>query len=158
MTGADATPPTLIHRVIARLNVGGPAMHVVNLARAMNDGPWRTRLVAGTVPAAEGNMEYYAADRGVPVTHVADLSREISVLDDVRTLWALYRLFRRERPTVVHTHTAKAGTLGRLAAILAGVPVRVHTFHGHVLGGGYFVVTVLNFDAHLLKRQNRLSS
>jgi glycosyltransferase involved in cell wall biosynthesis len=113
-------------------------MHVVNLARALNEGPWRTRLVAGSVPDTEGDMEYYAAERGVEVTHLAELSREISFLDDVRTLWALYRLFRRERPTVVHTHTAKAGTLGRLAAILARVPVRVHTFHGHVLGGGYF--------------------
>ena len=138
MSETSPTAPVLIHRVIARLNVGGPAMHVVNLAKALNDGPWRTRLVAGSVSETEGDMEYYAAERGVEVTHLAELSREISLLDDVRTFWALYRLFRRERPAVVHTHTAKAGTLGRLAAILAGVPVRVHTFHGHVLGGGYF--------------------
>ncbi len=130
--------PVLIHRVIARLNVGGPAMHVVNVTRALNDGPWRTRLIAGSVPASEGDMSYYAAERGVEVTLLPEMSREISALDDVRSLLALWRLFRRERPTVVHTHTAKAGTLGRLAAILAGVPVRVHTFHGHVLGGGYF--------------------
>lgn len=130
--------PTLIHRVIARLNVGGPAMHVVNATRLLDDGPWRTRLIAGSVPETEGDMAYYAAERGVAVTVLPAMSREISGLDDVRALWALYRLFRRERPSVVHTHTAKAGTLGRLAAILAGVPVRVHTFHGHVLGGGYF--------------------
>lgn len=132
------TPPILIHRVIARLNVGGPAMHVVNATRLLDDGPWRTRLVAGSVPETEGDMAYYAAERGVAVTVLPEMSREISGLDDVRALWALYRLFRRERPSVVHTHTAKAGTLGRLAAILAGVPVRVHTFHGHVLGGAYF--------------------
>ena len=113
-------------------------MHVVNLTAAMNDGPWRTLLVTGSVSETEGDMEYYAAERGVAVTHLPGLSREISFLDDLHTLWALWRLFRRERPDVVHTHTAKAGTLGRLAAILAGVPVRVHTFHGHVLGGGYF--------------------
>jgi len=134
---ADA-PPALIHRVIARLNVGGPAMHVVHVARALNEGPWRTRLIAGSVPASEGDMSYYAAERGVDVTLLPEMSREISALDDLRALVALWRLFRRERPAVVHTHTAKAGTLGRLAAILAGVPVRVHTFHGHVLGGGYF--------------------
>ncbi|MHB1193094.1 MAG: glycosyltransferase [Longimicrobiales bacterium] len=128
----------LIHRVIARLNVGGPAMHVVNLTRALNGGPWRTRLIAGSVPPTEEDMSYYAAERGVEVTLLPEMSRELSALDDVRSLLALWRLFRRERPTVVHTHTAKAGTLGRLAAILAGVPVRVHTFHGHVLGGGYF--------------------
>ena len=132
------TPPALIHRVIARLNVGGPAMHVVNVTRALNEGPWRTRLIAGSVPASEGDMGYYAAERGVDVTLLPEMSREISVLDDLHALIALWRLFRRERPALVHTHTAKAGTLGRLAAILAGVPVRVHTFHGHVLGGGYF--------------------
>jgi glycosyltransferase involved in cell wall biosynthesis len=130
--------PFLIHRVIARLNVGGPAMHVVNLARSLNGAGWHTRLIAGSVSATEGDMSYYAADRGVEVTILPEMSREISVLDDFKTLWALFRLFRRERPVVVHTHTAKAGTLGRLAAILAGVPVRIHTFHGHVLGGGYF--------------------
>lgn len=113
-------------------------MHVVNLTRAMNRGRWRTRLVAGSVPETEGDMEYYARERGVELHRLEEMSRRIDVRDDARTLWALYRLFRRERPDVVHTHTAKAGTLGRIAAILAGVPVRVHTFHGHVLGGGYF--------------------
>lgn len=130
--------PLLIHRVIARLNVGGPAMHVVNLARAMDGDAWRTRLVAGSVADDEGDMAYYAEERGVEVTWLPGLSRAIRPLADLGVLWALWRLFRRERPTVVHTHTAKAGTLGRLAALLAGVPVRIHTFHGHVLGGGYF--------------------
>lgn len=138
MSADPTTSPVLIHRVIARLNVGGPAMHVVNATRALNEGPWRTRLIAGFVPHTEGDMSYYAAERGVELTILPEMSREISVLDDLRSLLALWRLFRRERPAVVHTHTAKAGTLGRLAAILAGVPVRVHTFHGHVLGGGYF--------------------
>ncbi len=128
----------LIHRVIARLNVGGPAMHVVNLTRALGDGPWRSRLIAGSVSDSEGDMEYYARERGVEVTHIPGLSREISPLEDLRTLATLTRLFRRERPDIVHTHTAKAGTLGRLAALLAGVPVRIHTYHGHVLGGDYF--------------------
>lgn len=135
---SDSGPPTRVHRVIARLNVGGPAMHVVNLTRAMNDGPWRTRLVAGSVGEEEGDMTYYARERGVSVTEIPALSREIRPLADLGALWTLWRLFRRDRPTVVHTHTAKAGTLGRLAAALARVPVRIHTYHGHVLGGGYF--------------------
>jgi glycosyltransferase involved in cell wall biosynthesis len=130
--------PRLIHRVIARLNVGGPAMQVVHLARAFNEGRWRTRLVTGSIAATEGDMVYYAEERGVALTLLPEMSRDISVLGDVRTLLALVRLFRRERPDIVHTHTAKAGTLGRLAAFLAGVPVRIHTYHGHVLGGDYF--------------------
>ncbi len=134
--------PVLIHRVIARLNVGGPAMHVVNLAERLDGGAWRTRLIAGSVGADEGDMEYYAHDRGVTVIHIPELTRSLKPLRDVLALWGLYHLFRTERPAIVHTHTAKAGTLGRLAAILAGVPVRIHTFHGHVLGGSYFSPTL----------------
>ncbi|MEQ9398228.1 MAG: glycosyltransferase [Longimicrobiales bacterium] len=152
--------PTLIHRVIARLNVGGPSMHVVNLAASMDAGPWRSRLVTGAVPDTEGDMEYYAEDRGVTVVRVADMSREVSLASDLRALWALVRLFRRERPSVVHTHTAKAGTLGRLAALLAGVPVRIHTFHGHVLGGEYFsplrTRVFLEIERQLARATNRL--
>ncbi len=132
-------PPVLVHRVIARLNVGGPAMHVVNLTRGLDaTGRFRTRLVAGSVSESEGDMVWYARERGVEVTFLPAMSRAVSPRDDARALLALVRLFRRERPAIVHTHTAKAGTLGRVAALLAGVPVRVHTFHGHVLGGDYF--------------------
>jgi glycosyltransferase involved in cell wall biosynthesis len=83
-------------------------------------------------------MGYFARERGVDVLELPALSRLINPLADLRNLWELYRLFRRERPVIVHTHTAKAGTLGRVAAYLAGVPIRIHTFHGHVLGGCYF--------------------
>ena len=130
--------PVLIHRVIARLNVGGPAMHVTNLAAALNHGPWGTRLVAGHIEEEEGDMAYYAEERGVEVTYVPAMARSISPLADLKTLWGLYRLFRREHPHIVHTHTAKAGTLGRIAAVLARVPVVIHTYHGHVLSGDYF--------------------
>lgn len=150
--------PFLIHRVIARLNVGGPAMHVVNLTRGMHGDGWRTRLVAGSVASDEGDMAYYAAERGVEVTWLPALSRAIRPLADLGVLWTLWRLFRRERPTVVHTHTAKAGTLGRLAAVLAGVPVRVHTFHGHVLGGGYFSAARTRFFLAVERQLARASS
>ena len=73
----------------------------------------------------------------VVLARVPGLGREVRLLGDLRALWSLWRLCRRFRPDIVHTHTAKAGTLGRLAALLAGVPIRVHTFHGHVFRG-YF--------------------
>ncbi|MGW8267249.1 MAG: glycosyltransferase [Longimicrobiales bacterium] len=131
--------PILVHRVIARLNIGGPALHVVNLSEGLDrTGVFRTRLIAGRVTEDEGDMGYYARERGVEVKELPALSRLVNPVSDLRTLWSLYRLFRRERPDIVHTHTAKAGTLGRLAAFFARVPVRIHTFHGHVLGGGYF--------------------
>ena len=113
-------------------------MHVTNLAVALDHGPWSTRLVAGRIEEEEGDMAYYADERGVEVTYVPAMARSISPLADLKTLCGLYRLFRSERPDVVHTHTAKAGTLGRIAAVLARVPVVIHTYHGHVLSGDYF--------------------
>ncbi len=130
--------PILVHRVIARLNTGGPAMHVVHLAEGLDPRVFETRLITGRITEDEGDMTYYALDRGVDVIEIAGMSHPLSPWKDVRTLLTLFRIFRRERPAIVHTHTAKAGTVGRLAALAAGVPVIVHTFHGHVLGGLYF--------------------
>ena len=113
-------------------------MHVVHLAEALDPTRFRTRLIAGHITEDEGDMTYYARKRGVEVTEITGMSRLLSPLRDLRSFLTLLRIFRRERPTIVHTHTAKAGTVGRLAAMAAGVPVIVHTFHGHVLGGLYF--------------------
>jgi glycosyltransferase involved in cell wall biosynthesis len=97
--------------------------------------------VTGEVEANEGSMESMAFDRGIVPIKIGTLSRGISWRKDLITLWHLIRILHREKPDVIHTHTAKAGTLGRLAAIATGVPVRVHTFHGHVFHG-YFPPTV----------------
>ena len=85
-------------------------------------------------------MAYVAEARGVEIETLDALHREISPLRDARAILRLARLIRRERPTILHTHTAKAGAVGRIAALLAGSarpPIIVHTFHGHVLRG-YF--------------------
>lgn len=126
-----------ICRVISRLNIGGPAIHVTLLTKRLNEVPFHSFLVAGEVGASEGSMEWLAYEQGLSVTKIPHLGREISLLSDWSTLLALFRLFRQEKPMILHTHTSKAGTLGRLAAKAAGVPVIVHTFHGHVFSG-YF--------------------
>ena len=113
-------------------------MHVVHLAEALDPTRFRTRLITGRITEDEGDMTYYARERGVEVTEIAGMSRLLSPLRDLRSFLTLLRIFRRERPKIVHTHTAKAGTVARLAAMAAGVPVIIHTFHGHVLGGLYF--------------------
>lgn len=131
--------PLRVHRVIARLNIGGPAMHVVHLARDLDrTGRYRTTLLTGRIGAEEGDMSWYATEHGVAPRTLDALGRDVRVGADFRTLWSLVRIFRAERPDIVHTHTAKAGALGRVAARLAGVPIVVHTYHGHVLGGDYF--------------------
>jgi len=135
-------------RIIARLNVGGPAKHVVWLTAGLEQFGFETLLVAGVVPPGEDDMSYFASQMGVEPFYLREMSREISWKDFV-TVWKLYRLFVRERPDLVHTHTAKAGTVGRLAgllyrwatpAILLGRPRRcrfVHTYHGHIFHSYY---------------------
>lgn len=124
-------------RLFSRLNVGGPAIHVILLTAGLVARGYRTRLVVGTEASREGSLTDRAAQHGIALDHVPALGREIRPLRDLLSLFLVWRLIRRFRPHVVHTHTAKAGVLGRLAARAAGVPVVVHTFHGHVLKG-YF--------------------
>src|ERR1041385_2586471 len=139
---------TKVVRIIARLNVGGPAKHVVWLTSGLKDAGFDTLLVTGKVPEGEEDMGYFAAEMGVIPRYFSEMSREIS-LNDAVTVWKLYRLFLRERPDIVHTHTAKAGTVGRTAGFLyrwltpgvfIGRPRQckfVHTYHGHVFHSYY---------------------
>ena len=134
-------------RVINRMNVGGPAIHVTLLTCGLNDEQMQSILVAGPVPATEGDMTYFATEHGVNVHVVEAMQRSrslLSPLKDIKAFFDLYRLLRRESPQIVHTHTAIGGFLGRLAAFFARVPIRVHTFHGHVFHGYYslFVTTL----------------
>ena len=97
-------------------------------------------VVAGSLAAGEESMTYAAEERGVPVRDLPALQRELSPRRDAEAIRRLRTLLRERRPDVLHTHTAKAGATGRLAALLAGSarpPATVHTFHGHVLSG-YF--------------------
>lgn len=123
-------------RVIARMNIGGPAVQVTALMRGLDPVRFEQRLFAGSVgPGEADHVDSRAPD--VPVCRVATLGRAVRPGDDLRALRELTVAMRRFRPHIVHTHTAKAGALGRVAAGLARVPARVHTYHGHLLRG-YF--------------------
>src|ERR1043165_1126263 len=104
-------------RIFARLNVGGPAKHVAWLEAGLRERGVESLLVAGVVPPGEDDMGYFAERLGVRPLVIPEMSREISPKDFI-TVWKLYRLFLRERPELVHTHTAKAGTVGRAAGFL----------------------------------------
>ncbi|MBP7055791.1 MAG: glycosyltransferase family 4 protein [Candidatus Omnitrophica bacterium] len=123
-------------RIITRLNIGGPAIHTILLADGINKDLFTTHLIAGKPDASEGEMLDLAASRGVDVQFIQELGREIG-FNDFYAFFAILRVIWKVKPDIIHTHTAKAGTLGRLAAFIAGVPVKVHTFHGHVFEG-YF--------------------
>ena len=130
---------SIVH-VIARLNVGGAALHVLQLAAEQTRRGHDVVVVAGTLAAGEESMEYVADELGVPVLAVPALQRELSPRADAAAIRALRAVLRERRPDVLHTHTAKAGATGRIAALVAGRArprTLVHTYHGHVLSG-YF--------------------
>ena len=140
----DHARPLRVLRVIARLNVGGPALHTVILNDGLRRRGLDTLLVYGSVGPQEASFEDLARARALPTVHVPQLGRRISFFDDALALARVVGLVWRWAPDVVHTHTAKAGTLGRIAALVYNVAARrsrrcavIHTFHGHVLEG-YF--------------------
>lgn len=135
-------------RIIARLNIGGPAIQAITLTSELEAYGYRTRLVRGAEDAAEGNMDYLATERGVVPTLVATMRRDPG-LGDLTALVRLVLLLWRDRPAIVHTHAAKGGTLGRVATVIAFPiprwrPVIVHTYHGHSLTG-YFSARIATF-------------
>jgi glycosyltransferase involved in cell wall biosynthesis len=137
---SSPSDPIRVLRVIARLNMGGPALHVAYLSAGLRGRGYDTTLVAGSVSAGEQSMSYVAEELDVPITLIPHLHREISPVRDLLATFRLARMIREQQPHILHTHTAKAGAIGRLAAVLAGKarpPIVVHTFHGHVLRG-YF--------------------
>lgn len=124
-------------QIIARMNVGGPAVIVADLMRGLDSSKFEQKLITGYCADNEADyLETVATD--VKATRIGGLGRSISPMADARAFLKLIALIRRENPDVIHTHTAKAGVLGRLAAILASSnALKVHTFHGHLLHG-YF--------------------
>jgi glycosyltransferase involved in cell wall biosynthesis len=144
----SSAEPVRVLRVIARLNVGGPALHVAYLTEGLADRGYDTTLVAGSLARGEESMAHVAEARNARIFTLPNLHREISPLNDLRAMFKLAQLIRSERPQILHTHTAKAGTVGRIAALLAGdarPPIIVHTFHGHVLRGYFNPLTTFAF-------------
>jgi glycosyltransferase involved in cell wall biosynthesis len=125
-----------VMRVITRMNVGGPALQAGVLMRGLDPERFDQRLYTGLVGPGEAD-HLDLRDAGIEAHRMATLGRSVRPADDARAVASLVAEMRRFRPHIVHTHLAKAGLLGRTAAVLARVPSRVHTFHGHLLYG-YF--------------------
>ena len=151
--------PIRVARVIARLNIGGPAQHVIHLTARLPRDRFESVLLSGRAAPSEGSMHDLAARWAVQPIAVPGLGRRVSPVGDVRSLVFLTLFFRRFRPHIVHTHTAKAGAIGRLAAWLTRVPVVVHTYHGHVFQG-YFAKPLTSLflvvERSLARRTTRL--
>ena len=126
-------------RIIARMNIGGPAYHVSLLSGRLPQERYHTLLIAGHVGPAEASFADLAEHYGANLRMLPSLGPELDLPRDSRAVCSLIRIMREFRPHIVHTHTAKAGVVGRLAARIALGPraVVIHTYHGHVLAG-YF--------------------
>ena len=124
-------------RIIARMNVGGPAVQVSGLMRGFNSVDFNHRLYTGFCAANEADyLDTVATD--IEATRIKGFGRRVSIGGDVKAFVSLIKEIRSFKPHVIHTHTAKAGFLGRIASIVSLQPsIRVHTFHGHLLNG-YF--------------------
>lgn len=127
-------PPRVL-RVVTRMNVGGPATHVVVANQGLRAHGWETLLVFGTIESDEAEVDVDSLD--LPFERVSSLKRAIDPAHDLRAAATLARIIRRFRPDVIHTHLSKAGLLGRAVAMASSRAVRIHTFHGTVFGG-YF--------------------
>lgn len=136
-TVTSETEKIRVLRIIARMNVGGPAIQVSGLMRSLDKSQFDQKLITGFCEESESDYLYLVAT-DVEAKRIRGLGRSISLLNDISALFRIIKEIRRFRPHVVHTHTAKAGVLGRVASLLSGVhSFRVHTFHGHLLKG-YF--------------------
>jgi len=148
-----------VMEIIARMNVGGPAVIVAELMRGIDPNKFEVLLVTGYCDETEADyLDTVATD--IKATRIEGLGRSLSLKQDVVSFFSLVRLIRREKPDVIHTHTAKAGVLGRLASIIAGKgAIRIHTFHGHLLHG-YFgkikTYLVIIIERILAKKTHRL--
>ncbi len=126
-----------ILRIIARMNVGGPAIQAASLTRELNDDEFESVLVHGNLAEGEADMLGFEDMQVENRIVMPELGRELHPVKDLLSLLKVIKLVRSVNPDIVHTHTAKAGTVGRLAAVICRVPVIIHTFHGHVFHG-YF--------------------
>jgi glycosyltransferase involved in cell wall biosynthesis len=133
----NSNQPVKVMQIIARMNVGGPAILVADLMRNLDSSKFEARLVTGYCDENESDyLDEVATD--IKTIRIPGFGRSISIGNDLKAFFLLMREVRRFKPDVVHTHTAKAGVLGRVATFLVRPSAkRIHTFHGHLLHG-YF--------------------
>ncbi len=147
-------PKVLI--IINRLNIGGPASHAAYLTKYLAP-EFETMLLSGQIDGSEGNANYMVEELGLQAHYIPDMHRSISPSKDYKAYQQIKKVIQDFKPDVVHTHAAKPGALGRLAASNCGVPVIIHTFHGHVFHS-YFSPLKTRFFLETERRLARKSS
>lgn len=147
---------TQVLRIVTRLNIGGPSRQVLSLTQGLPDRGFSSELAFGMSGDREGNM---CDGAHLQHTLIPKMRREINPLNDLQAYRNIRELLRTRQPTIVHTHMAKAGALGRIAASQIGIPYIVHTFHGHVLEGYFSPAvnrTLVEIERRLARRTDAL--
>src|SRR6185436_15041835 len=147
-----------ILRIINRLNLGGPTYNAALLTKHLAP-EFETMLVAGTKMDSEESSEYICQQMGIDFISIPEMSRAINLRKDYTAYQKIKKLIREFKPDIVHTHAAKAGALGRLAAHSMNVPVIVHTFHGHVFHSYFSPLKTkifLNLERYLAKQSSAI--
>ena len=149
--------PRVLH-VVNRLNLGGITSYAAQLSKYL-EPDFKSMLVAGMKDETEASSEFILKDLGLEPAYITNMYRSLNPRKDISAYYQLKKLIRKYKPDIVHTHAAKAGALGRLAAHDCGVPVVVHTFHGHVFHSYFGPVKTrffLEIEKMLAKKSNRL--
>jgi glycosyltransferase involved in cell wall biosynthesis len=145
-------------RIINRLNLGGPTFNAAYLSKYLGPG-FETLLVSGMKADSEESSEFIVKNLDLHPVYIAEMYRELNPFRDYTSYYKLRRLIQEFKPDIVHTHAAKAGAVGRLAAAHEGVPVIIHTFHGHVFHS-YFspakTRVFLEIERYLAKKTTKI--
>ncbi|MEO5674550.1 MAG: glycosyltransferase, partial [Chitinophagales bacterium] len=147
-----------ILRIINRLNLGGPTFNAAYLTKYLSP-QYETMLVAGMIDPSEASSEFILHDMGLKPVYIPEMYREINPINDLKAYLKLKKIILDFKPDILHTHAAKAGALGRMAAHACGVRVILHTFHGHVFHS-YFskwkADAFIKIERHLAKKSTRI--
>lgn len=145
-------------RIITRLNIGGPMYNVSYLSKYLAP-EYETILLSGMTDASEGTTEFLMENFGLEPEFVPDMFRDVKLMNDAKALQQVRKVIRRFKPDIVHTHTTKAGAIGRFAAHLEKVPIIVHTFHGNYFHS-YFskrkIEVFKKIERYLAKRTSKI--
>lgn len=145
-----------ILRIINRLNLGGPTFNAAYLSKYLAP-EYETILVAGMKDESEESSEFIVRELGLEPVYIAEMRRSINPLNDYLAYQKIKKIIQKFKPDIVHTHAAKAGALGRLAASACGVPVILHTFHGHVFHSYFNPIktkTFIQIEHYLAKKSS----
>ena len=146
-------------RIMHRINVGGPTYHATYLTKYMNSNLFETRLISGNLDANEKSGKYILDSLNVDVSFVKHMFRKINLFKDFLAFLEIRKIIKDFQPDIIHTHAAKSGSLGRLAAFSQRVPVVIHTFHGHVFHSYFSNIKTkifIHIERYLAKKSSKI--